>query len=78
MSDKKPIRIKLYNLPQNIDGGVRIYGHKIKGEEVELLFHSLDGMHSHCTVDGEDKPIALRAITPLLKHEDGWKIEGAE
>lgn len=70
-------KIKLYNLPQRVEGGLKIHGLKDdEGKDVVVLFHHLDGMYSYCTVEGTDKIVHLSAITPLVTLGEGeYKID---
>lgn len=74
-------KIKLYNLPQRVEGGIKIHGlQDDKKKDIVVLFHHLDGMYSYCTIEGTDKIVHLSASTPLVELEDGeYKIdEGGE
>jgi hypothetical protein len=65
-------RIKLYNLPQKVEGGVKIHGLKDKdGKDITILFHHLDGIYSYSTVDGSNEVVFLNATTPLISRGDG-------
>lgn len=84
--------MKLYELPQRTEEGVKIYadepitvGDK-EYKDAVIIFHHLDGMYSYCTLvdkegdailhkDGSRAVMHLQAATPLLKHEDGYKID---
>jgi hypothetical protein len=76
-----PHHIKLYNLPQNIEGGIKIHGFKSElddsDKELTLRFHHLDGMYSVCSVEGEkDSIVHLSASTPLVElGNDEYRIE---
>lgn len=65
-------KLKLYNLPQNVEGGMAIDGVTLPGvsKKVTVMFHKLDDMSSDCTIEGTDKVIHLPADTPLI-YEDG-------
>lgn len=70
--------MKLYNLPQNIEGGIKIYGSgKYRGKDAVLLFHRLDEMSSDCTIEGTDHVVHLPADTPII-YEDGEYRVGEE
>lgn len=75
-------KIKLYNLPQRVEGGIKVHGLKLADDkEVTVLFHHLDGAYSYCTIEGdEEKVVHLSASTPLVELEGGeYKIdEGGE
>ena len=78
----EPHHIKLYNLPQKVEGGILLKGFeeyiaKDKKQTLDLRFHHLDGMYSVCTVEGdEDRVIHLSASTPLLElGNDEYQIE---
>ncbi len=60
--------IKLYDLPR----GAKIYNECSDGSAY-LTFNNLDGMYSHCTTE-KGGTIHLMAGTPLIEHEDGYKI----
>jgi len=77
--------LKLYNLPQRVEGGIKIHGFSSPAvdtpDDVVVLFDHLDGMWANCTIEGdkgEDPTIVhLHATTPLLEQEDGsYKING--
>lgn len=72
-------KIKLYNVPENIEGGLKIHGYKEKDKKIVLRFHHLDGDKSRCTVDGGKRVVKLPADTPLVTLEnDEYQIdEGA-
>lgn len=77
--------IKLYNLPQRTEKGIKIHGFKEyvsegKTQDLVLRFHHLDGMYSYCTVDGEDdRVIHLSASTPLVEMgNDEYRIDDQE
>ena len=65
----EPAHIKLYNLPQRVEGGIKIHGLKDEDDkDIVVLFHHLDGMYSYCTIDGdEEKVVHLNALTPLVE-----------
>lgn len=68
----EPHKIKLYNLPQRVEGGIKIYGAKDENDkDVVILFDHLDGMYSYSTIEGTDKVVHLSASTPLIEREDG-------
>lgn len=73
----EPHHLKLYNLPQRVEGGIKIHGFKGDDDkDVVLRFHHLDGMYSYCTVEGTDHIVNLKATTPLVEMEDGeYKID---
>lgn len=65
-------KIKLYNLPQKVEGGIKIHGLKDDNKkDIVVLFHHLDGMYSYCTIEGTKKVVHLSASTPLVELEDG-------
>jgi hypothetical protein len=70
-------KIKLYNVPENIKGGLKIHGFKDKkGKKIVLRFHHLDGAYSYCTIDGSKKVVNLSASTPLVTLEnDEYQID---
>lgn len=70
-------KIKLYNVPQNIEGGLKIHGYKNnRGREIVLRFHHLDDNGSYCTVDGGKKVVNLPADTPLVTlPDDEYQID---
>lgn len=80
----EPARIKLYNLPQRVDGGIKIHGFRSEldssNKEQTLRFHHLDGMYSFCTIEGTEGYIVhLSATTPLIElGNDEYKIEYPE
>lgn len=71
-------KIKLYNLPQRTDKGIKIHGLKDdKKKDIVVLFHHLDGAYSYCTIEDTDKTVHLSASTPLVELENGeYKIDG--
>lgn len=76
----EPAHIKLFNLPQRVEGGIKIHGFRSElegSEEQTLRFHHLDGMYSYCTIDGHDDHIVhLSASTPLVElGNDEYQIE---
>ena len=67
--------LRLYELPPRPEKPIKIYGLSGKGGPVTVLYHHIDGMYSFCTIDTDDGPVVhLSASTPLVKHEDGYKI----
>lgn len=69
-------KIHLYNVPENIKGGLLIHGYKEKGKEVLLRFHKLDGDKSRCTIDGGKRVVKLPADTPLVTlPDDEYQID---
>ena len=80
----EPAHIKLYNLPQRVEGGIKIHGLKDKDDnDIVVLFHHLDGAYSYCTVQNPEAPndtdgdvVHLSASTPLVElGNDEYKIE---
>lgn len=74
MTTSAPERLKLYNLPQRVEGGIKIYGAELVGEEKYddpvLIFDYLDGMYANCLIEGTNKSVQLSGSTPLV-YEDG-------
>lgn len=67
-------KFKLHEIPR----GSKIYGFDISGEDegTVIIFNHLDGMYSHCHVEGKpDKTCHLSASTPLRKYKDGFKLD---
>lgn len=73
-------KVRLYHLPQRIEGGIKINGLKDKkGEDIDLRFHHIDGMYSYCTVEGSDEVIHLSATTELVyEGNDEYRVEEPE
>lgn len=70
-------KYKLHEIPR----GSKIYGFEISGEEdgTVIIFNHLDGMFSHCNVEGKpEKTLHLSASTPLRKHKDGFRLDEGE
>lgn len=76
--------MKLYELPR-IEDGVKIYLPRdwvLKTDDEKALlieyvtFWHIDGAYSYCTTPNGDV-VHLSASTPIVKHEDGYKIEGS-
>lgn len=69
-----PEKLRLYNLPQRVPGGIKIYGATLVGEEKYddpvLLFDRMDGMYANLQIEGTDKYVQLSGSTPLV-YEDG-------
>lgn len=77
----QPHHVKLYNLPQRVQGGILVKGFRVDDDKtIDLRFHHLDGMYSYCTVDGdEEKVVNLSASTPLVElGNDEYQIEYPE
>ena len=77
----EPHHIRLYNLPQRIEGGILLRGFRAaKDQTLDLRFHHLDGMFSNCTVDGDEShTVKLDASTPLVElGNDEYQIEYPE
>ena len=71
--------MKLYDLPQRTEKGVKLYGLKsVAGDDLVIIFDHIDGMYSYCWVldvnDNRDKIVHLSAITPVKKYKDGYKV----
>lgn len=72
--------IKVYNLPQNIKGGIKIHGFSDSRyslpEKPVLLFTHLEGMQAFCKVDGTDNTISIDANIPLVElGNDEYQVE---
>lgn len=68
--------LKLYNLPQRVEGGIPIQGFKDEnGNPIVVLFHHLDGMYSFCTIEGTDKAVHLSASTPLAYVDGEYHVQ---
>lgn len=50
----------------------KIYEESSDGSEF-IIFHHIDGMYSYCVTE-KGAPVHLSAVTPLVVHEDGFKI----
>ena len=80
----EPAHIQLYNLPQRVEGGIKIHGFRSELEgstkEQTLRFHHIDGMYSVCSIDGhKDHIVHLSATTPLVElGNDEYQIEYPE
>lgn len=79
MPTAAPERLKLYNLPQRVEGGIKIYGAELIGEEQYdnpvLIFDHLDGMYANLQIEGTDKSVQLSASTPLIYEDGKYTIE---
>lgn len=75
-----PYHLFIYNLPQGIADGIKLYGYKSPDvpEGSVLLFNKLGDMEAHCTVQGTETTVTLSAATPLVEHQDGYLIEEVE
>lgn len=78
--DRLKRRCQIYELPRH--RGIKIYGYAVLGEEETdergnvLIFNHVDGMFSHCHVEGKpEKVVHLSATTPLVKYKDGYRLE---
>lgn len=77
----EPHKLKLYNLPQRVEGGIKIHGCKDHDtdEYITVLFHNLDGMYANCTAEDTGNPVTLSATTPLIEMgNDEYKIDEEE
>jgi hypothetical protein len=65
---KSPELMHLYNLPQNVEGGLPVHGVTLPGisEKVTVMFHKIDEMSSDCTVEGRSDVVHLPADTPIM------------
>ena len=64
-----PHTLKIYNLPQNVEGGIKIHGFKDPRydlpEDAVLLFSHLENMDAFCKVEGTDNEISIEADMPI-------------
>ena len=76
----EPHHIKLYNLPQRVDGGILVKGFRVDDDKtIDVRFHHLNGMYSYCTVDGGEDIVHLSASTPLVElGNDEYQIKYPE
>lgn len=72
----EPHKIKVYNLPQRVKGGIKIHGAKdTDGNDIVLLFHKMDGMYGQCTIEGSDDSIHLQGAVELIElGNDEYKL----
>lgn len=75
-----PHHITVANLPQNIEGGIKIHGFSSPAydlpEDTVLLFTHLEGNEAVCKVEGSDNVISIEASTPIVElGGDEYKIE---
>ena len=71
---KEPAHIKLYNLPQRTEHGIRVYSQDRKRV---YIFDHMDGMYANCQIEGTDAFMGLHAATPLVElGNDEYQIEG--
>lgn len=66
-------KIKLHELPQRTELGIRID----ITDDLTVRFHHLDGMYSYCTVDGgksDGQPFHLAAWTPLIRENGHYAL----
>jgi hypothetical protein len=67
--------IKVYNLPQNVKGGIKIHGFDSPlynlPENAVLLFTHLENMDAFCKVEGTGNTISIKADTPIVERGDG-------
>lgn len=61
---------RLYDLPRDSD--VKIFAECSDGSKF-LIFHHIDGMYSYCKTE-KGGVIHIRATTPLVEVEGGYKI----
>lgn len=74
VADREPYHIKLYNLPQRTEHGIKVYSEDRKRV---YIFDHMDGMYANCQVEGSDESISLHAATPLVElGNDEYQIEG--
>ena len=66
--------MKLYEIPRGSKIKEDCFNENGKIGEV-IVFNKLDGMYSHCTVEGTDEVIHLSASTPLEKVGDYYIIK---
>lgn len=74
-------RLKRKFLLKEIPRGSKIYGYDISGEEdgAVIIFLHVEGVSSHCHVEGKpDKLVYLSATTQLKKYRDGYKLDYKE
>lgn len=68
---REPYTIKVYNLPQNIKGGIKIHGFSDPAydlpEDAVLLFTHLEGMEAFCNVEGTKNQISIDANTKIVE-----------
>lgn len=71
--------IKVYNLPQNVEGGIKIHGFSDPAydlpKDAVLLFTHLEGMEAVCKVEGTKNQISINANTSITElGGDEYKI----
>ncbi len=63
--------ITMANLPQNVDGGIRIRGFNDPRydtpEDTVLLFTHLEGNEAVCKVEGTKNTISIEANAPIVE-----------
>ena len=67
-STKSPELMRLYNLPQEVEGGLPIHNVTLPGinGKVTVMFHKIDEMSSDCTIEGKSDVVHLPADTPIV------------
>lgn len=79
--DKRIPRLKRKFKLSEIPMDSKIYGYEISGEDegTVIIFKHLDGVSSHCHVEGKpEKIVHLSPSTPLVKYKDGFKLDEKE
>lgn len=77
---ENPAHITVANLPQNIEGGIKIHGFEDPRYDLPknavLLFTHLEGAEAFCKVADTDNSISIDSNTPLVElGGDEWQVE---
>lgn len=75
--------LTVFNLPQNIEGGIKIHGFtspaiNLPDDAVLLFSHTVD-MYGRCTIEGDDDKtvVWVHGTTPLVELEGGeYQVNG--
>lgn len=77
---QNPAHITVANLPQNVEGGIKIHGFQSPvydlPKNVVLLFTHLEGSEAVCQVEGRNTGVSIDSNTPLVElGSDEWRVE---
>ena len=78
-----PHHITVANLPQNIEGGIKIRGFKDPRydlpKDAVLLFTHLEDSEAVCQIEGEQRGISIDSNTPIVElGNDEYQVEYPE
>lgn len=70
--------LKLYNLPQRVEGGIPISGFKDQKSDkpVTLYFDHMDGMYANLRINDTKDILSVHAATDLIYEDGKYRFAG--